>query len=77
MDLLGRIERHLRATRIPPSRFGRDAMGDPQFVFDLRDGRVLQRRTAGKVAAYLDRVEAEQRVAVAVAATQPQDARPC
>jgi len=57
MELLLRIERHLRAHRIPPSRFGRDAMGDPQFLFDLRDGRVLQQRTIHKLSAYLDRVE--------------------
>lgn len=66
MELLLRIERHLRAGKIPPSRFGRDAMGDPQFVFDLRDGRALRGRTAQKVAAYLDRVEQVAR-----------DVRPC
>ena len=58
MELLLRIERHIRAGKIPPSRFGRDAMGDPQFVFDLRDGRALQRRTVQKLTAYLDQVEA-------------------
>ena len=57
MELLLRIERYLRAYRIPPSRFGRDAMGDPQFLFDLRDGRVLRQRTIRKLSAYLDRVE--------------------
>jgi hypothetical protein len=67
MDLLLRIERHVRARRIPPSRFGRDAMGDPQFLFDLRDGRVLQQRTISKLSAYLDRIER---------LTPEQDARP-
>lgn len=57
MELLLRIERHVRSRRIPPSRFGRDAMGDPQFLFDLRDGRVLRQRTVCKLSAYLDRVE--------------------
>ncbi len=57
MELLLRIERHVRAGRIPPTRFGRDAMGDPQFLFDLRGGRVLQQRTIRKLSAYLDRVE--------------------
>lgn len=57
MNLQLRIERHVRACRIPPSRFGRDAMGDPQFLFDLRDGRVLQQRTIRKLSVYLDRVE--------------------
>lgn len=66
--LLLRIERYLRATRVPPSRFGRDAMGDPQFVFDLREGRVPGRRTKNRVTAYLDQVE---RV------SPEQDAQPC
>ena len=57
MELLLRIERYVRARRIPPSRFGRDAMGDPQFLFDLRDGRALRQRTVRKLSAYLDRVE--------------------
>lgn len=55
--LLLRIERYIRSRRVPPSRFGRDAMGDPQFVFDLREGRNPNRRTKSKVDAYLDRVE--------------------
>jgi CRISPR/Cas system CSM-associated protein Csm3 (group 7 of RAMP superfamily) len=59
--LLSRIERHLKARRIPPTRFGRDAVGDPCFVFDLRDGREPRGSTAARVSAYLDRVEAEHR----------------
>lgn len=55
--LLPRIERHLKATRTPPARFGRLAMGDPTFVFDLRDGREPRERTVARVTAYLDRVE--------------------
>ena len=58
-QLRRRGERHLRAGRIPPSRFGRDAMGDPQFIFDLRDGRLLRRPTIEKLSAYLDRAEAQ------------------
>lgn len=61
--LLQRIERHLKANRIPPARFGRDAVGDPCFVFDLRDGREPRQRTIARVSAYL-------------AAAEPGD-RPC
>ena len=57
MDMQLRIERHIRTRRIPPSRFGRDAMGDPQFVFDLRDGRSLRQRTIQRLSNYLDAVE--------------------
>lgn len=59
--LLMRIERYLRTRRVPPARFGRDAVGDPSFVFDLRDGREPRDKTQARVSAYLDRVEAEQR----------------
>lgn len=61
MPLLQRIEQHLRTRRVPPARFGRDALGDPCFVFDLRDGREPRPRTVTRVHAYLDRVEAEAR----------------
>ena len=55
--LLYRIERYLKASRMPPARFGRNALGDPNFVFDLRDGREPRGRTVARVSAYLDRAE--------------------
>ena len=55
--LLPRIEAHLKSGRIPPTRFGRDAVGDPNFVFDLRDGRDPRARTVVRVIAYLDLIE--------------------
>lgn len=55
--LLLRIERHLRARRVPLTRFGRDAIGDPWLVRDMREGRVLRDRTVARITAYLDRVE--------------------
>lgn len=57
MHLLRRIERHLRRSGTPPTRFGRDAVRDPRFVFDLRNGRMPGEATSGRVAAYLDEVE--------------------
>jgi hypothetical protein len=39
MELLVRIERHLRQTGTPRTRFGRDAVNDPRLVDDLRRGR--------------------------------------
>ena len=57
--LLLRIERYLRSRRMAPTRFGRDAVGDPWLVPDMRDGRELRPRTAARVAAYLDRMEAD------------------
>ena len=55
--LLPRIERYLKSTRTPPARFGRQAMGDPAFVFDLRDGRDPREQTVARVNAYLDQIE--------------------
>lgn len=55
--LLSRIERYLKERRMPPTRFGREAVGDPNFVFDLRDGREPRERTAAKVCAYLEQAQ--------------------
>ncbi len=52
--LLERIENFLKARRMPPTRFGRDALGDPCFVFDLRDGREPRSVTVARVLDYLD-----------------------
>jgi hypothetical protein len=51
--LLQRIEAYMKNYRVPPARFGRDAVGDPCFVFDLRDGRKPRRRTIERVDAFL------------------------
>jgi hypothetical protein len=55
--LLHRIDAYLRRTRTPPTRFGRDAMGDPHFVLNLRDGRQPRVSTAERVHRYLDERE--------------------
>lgn len=39
MHLLSQIERHLIKSGTPPTRFGRQVVGDPRFVHDLRRGR--------------------------------------
>ena len=59
MFLLQRIEKYLQTKRVPPTRFGREAVGDPRFVFDLRDGRQPRSTTIRRVAAYLDRADYE------------------
>ena len=55
--LLHRIERYLRSTRMPPTRFGRNVVRDPNFVFNLRDGREPRDATTKRVQAYLDAEE--------------------
>lgn len=56
--LLQRIDRYLRITKTTPTRFGRDAVGDPNFVLSLREGRNPRERTVDRVLSYLDAYEA-------------------
>jgi len=39
VNLLREVEKFLNRSQTAPTRFGRDAVGDPRFVFDLRRGR--------------------------------------
>lgn len=54
MHLLSEVEEFLRAKEVSAARFGRDAMHDPRFVFDLRNGREPRHPTVTRVRAYLD-----------------------
>jgi hypothetical protein len=53
MSLLTMVERHLRREAVAPSRFGREAAGDPRFVFDLRRGREPRPATEARVRAFM------------------------
>ena len=57
MELLEQIESYLARTKLPPSTFGRLALGDPRFVDDLRAGRKLRRKTQERVRCYLTRAQ--------------------
>ena len=67
MNLLVMIERHLRRRAVPPSRFGREATGDPRFVFDLRRGREPRPHMAAKVLGFIANMEAESRAQASIA----------
>lgn len=54
VDLLRRIELYLRRHKLTPTRFGREVMGDPHFVKNLRSGRKMREKTVELVAAWLD-----------------------
>ena len=54
MILLREIEKFLRHNDTAPTRFGRDVVGDPRFVFDLRNGRDPRPSTEARVRAYLE-----------------------
>lgn len=53
MTLLGSIERYLKKTGVPPSRFGREAVGDPRLVHDLRLGREPRPAMIARVSAFI------------------------
>jgi len=57
--LMSRIERLVRSGAVTATRLGRDAMGDPGFVRDLRHGRQIGPGTEARLAAWLDAAEAK------------------
>ena len=57
MNVTSRVERLLRKSGIKPSQFGREAMNDPRFVRDLRNGRQLRPETEARLSAWLDAAE--------------------
>ena len=57
VHLLRDVEIYLRTSNVPAARFGREAMKDPRFVFDLRRGREPRQRTVERVRAYLESVQ--------------------
>ena len=57
MKLLREVEKFLNRSKIAPTRFGRDAVGDPRFVFDLRGGREPRPGTEKRVRAFLEAVQ--------------------
>ena len=54
MYLLREVEKFLRASKVPPARFGREVMRDPRFVFDLRNGREPRARTVERIRKFLE-----------------------
>ena len=52
--LIRRIERFLRDTGMPWTRFGRLAAHDPRFVGDLRNGRLPRPETEHRVLNFMN-----------------------
>ena len=48
-----RVERFLRRTGMAPGCFGREAMSDPTFVFDLRNGKSPRPQTMDRAELYM------------------------
>ena len=76
-DLLSAIEAHCAKAGMKDSTFGHVAMGDPNFVRNLRDGREPRRKTANRAVEYiLTGVTWEEAKAKAIADNQSVDALP-
>ncbi|HEX2793198.1 MAG TPA: hypothetical protein VHN58_02095 [Croceicoccus sp.] len=52
--LLRDIEKFLRRTGMPATKFGRLAVRDPRLVLDLRNGREPRRRTVIRVEHFMN-----------------------
>ncbi len=53
VTLLGEIDRYLRVTGMPATKFGRLAVGDPRLVGDLRRGRMPRDKLVARVEAFM------------------------
>jgi hypothetical protein len=51
--LLREIEKYLGSTGMAPTRFGKESVGDPCFVFELRNGREPRGTTARRVLRFI------------------------
>jgi hypothetical protein len=55
------VEAFLKAHRVKPTEFGRQAVGDPSFVLALRRGRSPTLATADKVLSFMTDFETAER----------------
>ncbi len=51
--LIRTIEKFLRQTDMPATKFGRLAASDPRFVLDLRNGRIPRQGTEARVTQFM------------------------
>lgn len=60
--LIRTIEKFLRQTGMPATKFGRLAAHDPRFVIDLRNGRIPRTRTERGVQSFIAAYQGEAHV---------------
>ena len=51
--VLPEVERFLEASQMTPTVFGRQALGDPNLVRDLREGRECKRATRQRIRTFM------------------------
>ncbi|WP_294275226.1 hypothetical protein [uncultured Sphingomonas sp.] len=54
MELLGVIDRYLKTSLMPETKFGRLAVNDPRLVSDLRKGREPGPEMIARVTAFIE-----------------------
>ena len=54
------VERFLRETGLPPTKFGRLAVHDPRLVFDIRNGREIGDQMAARLRAFMTDYRTQQ-----------------
>ena len=54
--LIRKIEVFLRRTGMPATVFGREAVRDPRFVLDLRNGRTPRPSTERRVEHFMNKI---------------------
>ena len=57
MHVRRRIQLFLKRAGMAPTRFGREAVGDPRLISDMRNGRELRATTVARIHAWLDAQE--------------------
>ncbi|MGB3739867.1 MAG: hypothetical protein WA948_11020 [Pontixanthobacter sp.] len=60
--LIRHIEKFLRRTGMPATKFGRLATHDPRFVEDLRNGRIPRAHTERRVEHFMNTFEGNAHV---------------
>lgn len=60
MTILMKIDRYLRQTGMPMTRFGRLSVGDPRLVHDLRRGRQPRAPMVSRIERFIDQSFAER-----------------
>ncbi|SMF70650.1 hypothetical protein [Allosphingosinicella indica] len=58
-ELLAKIEAFLDRHAMPPTRFGRDATGEPQLIKSIREGRSPSLKVLQRLAAFMAEKDAE------------------
>ena len=64
-DILNSIDLFLERHGMAPSRFGRDATGDPQLINSIRRGRSPSLKVLQQIAEFMRRYELDNNASVA------------